>query len=65
MIRRESDSVVSDTLTGFSLFSVLAGFKVLSLFVFFMALFSYPLCVDINKMNFLLALIFTVRGDKI
>jgi len=47
------------------LFSVLAGFMVLSLFVFFMALFSYPLCVDINKMNFLLALIFTVKGDKI
>jgi hypothetical protein len=49
MITREIASVAIDTLAGFSIIAVLVGFIVLSLFVFFMALFYNPLRFDVNK----------------
>jgi hypothetical protein len=49
MITRESASVVIDTSAGFSIITVLVGFIVLSLFVFFMTLFYNPLRFDVKK----------------
>ena len=49
MITKESVSIVIDISAGFSIITVLDEFAVLSLFVFFMALFYYPLRFDVKK----------------
>jgi hypothetical protein len=49
MITKEIVSVVIDAPAGFSIIAELAGFVVLSRFVFFMAIFYYPLRFDVKK----------------